>query len=508
MALREIIAHFGFDFDKSKADAVDKHIHGIKVHSEEAAGGVTGLIEAFKVVAGLEIFRLAKEFTESLSEQAVEIQHTAEATGLSTAELQAWQFGAKGAGIDAQEFSMSLRRLSTALAGGADEGGSQTKVFAKLKIATKDAAGHARALGDVLPEIADHFQKTEDGAGKAALAQELFGRAGARMIPLLNKGADGIAELRKEFGELGGGFSPEAIERAEEFHHATVRLGAAFDSFKSQLAIGILPRVETLLQYLTTGVTRLTEFAHETTLVESAVASVATALVVTLGGALAPFLFGALKFAAIYLAVDDLKGFLNGQNSAIGSILNHWFGDGTADVVRAWVLDAEDWFIMGFDAMRATLPVFTNAFMGTIDQLNVEFGSFVLGIEQKWNGLIESLGLKDSFKIDTTTRVAQLAADTRSRDAHADKQFAAEDNAKRFAAESTPTSGATATGTAPIMTPGHQTYFNVVQGQQVTNITVPPGTPAKVTQDIAREVSKAGRESSRAALQALENRGG
>src|SRR5262249_15696123 len=158
---------------------------------------------------------------------------------------------------------------------------------------------------------------------------------------------------------------------------ATVRLGAAFDSFKSQLAIGILPRVETLLQYLTTGVTRLTEFAHETTLVESAVSSVATALVVTLGGALAPFLFGALKFAAIYLAGDDLKGFLAGQDSEIGAILNSWFGDGTADVVREWVLDAVDSISNFIGTFRAALPV-----------AELDFTIFVDRLAARWTGTI------------------------------------------------------------------------------------------------------------------------
>lgn len=508
MALREIIAFFGFDFDQSKADHVDKSIHGIKVHTEEAAGGVTGLIEAFKVVAGLEIFRLAKEFTESLAEQAVQIKHTSEATGVSTDQLQEWQFGAKQAGVDSEAFSLALRRLSVAIAGGKDEMGSQSNILAKMGIKTGTATDAVKTLGEALPKIADKFQAMQDGPAKAALAQELFGRQGARLIPILNKGSEGLAELHKEFQDLGGGLSPEAIERAEEFHIQTVRLGAAFDSFKSALATGILPRVTTLVELFTTGVAKLTEFAHETTLVESAVASVATALVVTLGGALAPFLFGALKFAAIYVAVDDLKGFLAGEDSEIGAILDGWFGDGTADVVRDWILDAKDWFLTGFNDIAAVFPVFSTAFSAVMASMAIEFDNFILGIENKWNDLVSSLGLKDSFKVDTTSRVATLAADTARHEGAVKANTVAQNNVDKYAAASTLTDGQLTTGTAPIAAPTRETHWNMVTNAPQISITVPPGTPTQVARDIARQTAQVVRDQHRAALQTLENRGG
>src|SRR5688572_33326266 len=47
-----------------------------------------------------------------------------------------------------------------------------------------------------------------------------------------------------------------------------------------------------------------------------------------------------LKFAAVFAAIDEVLGFLNGKDSLIGDLLNGAFGDGTADAVRDWVNDA------------------------------------------------------------------------------------------------------------------------------------------------------------------------
>src|SRR5688572_31369301 len=49
-----------------------------------------------------------------------------------------------------------------------------------------------------------------------------------------------------------------------------------------------------------------------------------------------------LKFAAVFAAIDEVLGFLNGKDSLIGDLLNGAFGDGTADAVRDWVNDAVD----------------------------------------------------------------------------------------------------------------------------------------------------------------------
>ena len=49
------------------------------------------------------------------------------------------------------------------------------------------------------------------------MAVQLFGDAGLQLLPVLHRGAGGLAELRRETELLGGGLSGESIEAARGF---------------------------------------------------------------------------------------------------------------------------------------------------------------------------------------------------------------------------------------------------------------------------------------------------
>jgi hypothetical protein len=505
MALREIIAHFGFDFDDHKLETVNQKIRHTKNESEGAAGGVNLMLEAFQAFAAVELVKQASEWVEGLVETATELERVSMQTGLSTKELQVWELGAAESGIRAEEFTLSLRRLSSAIAGGKDEAGTQTAVFAKLGIKTKDAAGHTRTLSEILPEIADHFQSTKDGAGKAALAQELFGRSGARMIPLLNKGSAGVKELTKDFEALGGGFSEEMIERAAEFEKQSARLRVGFNSLKSVIGVYLLPYLTSFLENLTAGVSAFREWAKETTLVESGVKTLAKAIGFTLWAALSPFLFGALKFAAIFLAFDDLDGFLEGQDSLIGRLLDHMFGDGTATVVREWIQDAVEWFSSGFTDVRAVLSVFGDGFSASMAAWAVEWDGFVLGIEQAWNAVVSKLHLPDSLRVDTGDRQDTTNKDKAALAAADERQTSARAALTQYQLATTPTTGQIATG--PVAQ--NVVYQNSVELNPTVQITVAPGANEHQTiRNVKAATNEAMREQRRAALQTLEDRTG
>jgi phage-related protein len=67
----------------------------------------------------------------------------------------------------------------------------------------KDAAGNVKPMSEILPGLADTFKSMPDGAEKAALATQLFGRSGTQMLPFLNKGSAGIAELTAKAQQMG-----------------------------------------------------------------------------------------------------------------------------------------------------------------------------------------------------------------------------------------------------------------------------------------------------------------
>jgi hypothetical protein len=83
----------------------------------------------------------------------------------------------------------------------------------------------------------------EDGAEKTARAMELFGRSGATLIPLLNQGADGIAEMRQEAHDLGLVISDETARAAEALNDDLTRLKGSALGLARGIASELIPRM-------------------------------------------------------------------------------------------------------------------------------------------------------------------------------------------------------------------------------------------------------------------------
>ncbi|MBE2260636.1 MAG: phage tail tape measure protein, partial [Rhodobacteraceae bacterium] len=104
--------------------------------------------------------------------------------------------------------------------------------------------------GDVLNDIADRFAGYEDSAAKAALAQAIFGRSGADLIPLLNAGSQGLKEMGDEASRLGVVISTETAQAAERFNDQMTRVNAALGSIAKQTAADLLPVLNELADSL------------------------------------------------------------------------------------------------------------------------------------------------------------------------------------------------------------------------------------------------------------------
>lgn len=338
MALREVLAHFGFTFDRGQLAQAAAGVEGVKSAAREAGGkaGLGALADGLKGWLALATGGAFIAFTTEIKEQAAELMDLSEQTGMATDELQAWTLQAQLGGASAGDFVTGLRKVARELATGADEAGQQSKLFKQLKIDTKNADGSQRDLSAVLPEIAERFKTLGTGAEKTALATQIFGRAGGKLVPILSKGAEGVAEMKKQLDELGGGFSKEAIERADEYDDNLIKLNFSFRALKSIIGVQVFPVIADLLGVITKTGAGVTAWVKETTFLSSAVKVLIGLVGVKLLAALAPFLLPGLKFVAIFLAVDDLIAFLTGKKSVIGDILDSWFGPGSAAAAQKW----------------------------------------------------------------------------------------------------------------------------------------------------------------------------
>jgi hypothetical protein len=110
-----------------------------------------------------------------------------------------------------------------------------------MGIQVRDAQGNLKATDALLKEVSDKFASYADGAEKSALAQELFGRSGARMISFLNSGSQGLDEMRQEAERLGVVIDGDLAKNAEIFNDNLTKMKLALNGMVTTVANSVLP---------------------------------------------------------------------------------------------------------------------------------------------------------------------------------------------------------------------------------------------------------------------------
>jgi len=166
-------------------------------------------------------------------------------TGLSVQAVQELGFAAKLAGTDVASLEKGIKRMQRNVYDA--ERGLSTSVDAlgDLGLSLRDLQGLAPE--DQFTLMAEQMSKIEDASRRAALAQVLFGRAGTMLMPMFEKGAAGVAALRKRFRELGVTLSAEDAKAAEEFTDTITDLWTAAKYGVALLGAALEPAVRDLI---------------------------------------------------------------------------------------------------------------------------------------------------------------------------------------------------------------------------------------------------------------------
>lgn len=157
-------------------------------------------------------------------------------TGSSAEDASRLRVVAQQTGLDVDKLSTAFVRLSRT----ADTTQGQ-QALSKLGVSLKDANGEALPLLDQLRALASGFAASDDAATKNAAAMALFGRSGADLLPLLNRGAQGIDALVAKADELGLTLNQEDLDGVKEYIGAQRDLALAQEGFKLQVGREVFP---------------------------------------------------------------------------------------------------------------------------------------------------------------------------------------------------------------------------------------------------------------------------
>lgn len=154
-------------------------------------------------------------------------------TGLSVPVLNGLAVAADQSGTDLGALAKGVGQFAKFVDAAKQPTSEQSKLLAGLGIS-------AKAPEAALLEIADVFASLPDGLEKSALAQKLFGKAGADLIPLLNGGSAALREMIATGQDLNP-VTAEMAAQADHLNDNLAKLKATGKGIGTSLAADMLP---------------------------------------------------------------------------------------------------------------------------------------------------------------------------------------------------------------------------------------------------------------------------
>ena len=176
-------------------------------------------------------------FTKQSIDNMDKMYKMSQMAGVTTESLTSMGYAAQLSGVNQEDLTASLVKLSNKLSEAQAGAEDATAAFKTIGINPK----LFKSADDAMLALAERFASFEDGANKTALAIEFFGRSGAQLIPFLNAGRDGIEDLRKEAKRLGVVFNDDAAKSAEQFNDNVERLKVGLQGLINTITIDLLP---------------------------------------------------------------------------------------------------------------------------------------------------------------------------------------------------------------------------------------------------------------------------
>ena len=259
-----------------------------KAQSEimEALKSIRESTAAEAVMSGAEYAEeFAKGFAEKIRQaidEADAMGKLAQRIGTTTEALSALTYAGSFAGASVDDLTAGFKGLNKALLDARDPASDSAAAIQALGLNVKQL--QSEDPSKAFEDIAQAMSGFKDGAEKAAVAQQLFGKEGQKLIPLLNGGKEGLEAARKEAEQLGLIISGETAEAMGHLNDELARGANVTKGAAAQLAEQLEPAIEQVIDLMKdmstegTGLNTVLQIVGET--IKSLIADV-----VGLGGA-------------------------------------------------------------------------------------------------------------------------------------------------------------------------------------------------------------------------------
>jgi len=217
---------------------LDRQAEGLQGSFGRLRGITGGLGSALgSVVPAIGIAGLAALGKKSI-DAADNLNDLRQKTGVSVESLSKFGAAANDAGSNLEEVGKSMGKLAKGIV---DPTSKANEALKSMGLSSLDASGKIKSIDSVMLDVADRFSKMPDGAQKAALAMDLFGKSGMNLIPMLNQGRDSLEKYKATM-------STDMAEASDKFNDSINEITRSIAGPFNQSITALLPTITKLAE--------------------------------------------------------------------------------------------------------------------------------------------------------------------------------------------------------------------------------------------------------------------
>lgn len=182
-----------------------------------------------------------KSLITDVTDRGQQLELLSQRLGASAESLSRLEYAAKVTQIPFEQLTSSLDMFHEQLGRAAEGSGRSQKALAALGIDAKKLLD--LPFDQQLAAVADRLAQIANPSQRAAFEMQLFGETGARLDPILSKGAEGIAELGRQADAAGYTLDGKMVQGLHDTREALDKMDAAVEGAATHLVANLAPAI-------------------------------------------------------------------------------------------------------------------------------------------------------------------------------------------------------------------------------------------------------------------------